>query len=114
MGAGMKSKNPSIEANLAGAKAAARKMMAEWARWKLAHSEKEKQEYIAKYTAAVTSCKVFIENYLKRLYPNEITPAKISKDIRRIISDIDQIEKINERLFQKIFKDIDQLSRDAA
>ena len=110
----MKSKNPSIEANLAGAKAAARKMMAEWARWKSAHDAQEKQECIAKYTAAVTSCKVFIENYLKQLYPSERTPAKISKDIQSIISDIDQIEKINERDFQKIFKDIDKLSKDAA
>lgn len=110
----MKSKNPSIEANLAGAKSAARKMMAEWARWKSVQSEKEKQECIAKYAAAVTSCKVFIENYLKKLYPNEITPTKVSKDIQSIISDIDQIEKIGERQFQKIFKDIDQLSRDAA
>ncbi|MFS8564417.1 MAG: hypothetical protein LVR00_09010 [Rhabdochlamydiaceae bacterium] len=110
----MKSKNLSIEANLAGAKAAARKMMAEWARWKSTHDAAEKQECLAKYAAAVTSCKVFIENYLKRLYPNELLPAKVSKDIQNIVSDIEQIESISEKQFQKIFKDIDQLSKDAA
>lgn len=110
----MKSKNPSLEANLTGAKSAARKMMAEWARWKSAHGQQEKLECIAKYTAAVINCKVFIENYLKHLYPNEKTPIKVNKDIQSILSDIEQIEKIDERNFQKIFKDLDQLSKDAA
>ena len=110
----MTSKNSSIEANIAGAKSAARQMMAEWARWRSAKDEAAKRKSIARYTAAVTSCKVYIENYLKHLYPNEQMPKNVYQDVRNIVSDIDAIERINETKFQKMFRDIDQLNRDAA
>jgi len=111
----MGQKNPSIEANLAAAKAAARQMQAEWVHWKGAKEEKTKQECLAKYSAAYTSCKVYIENYLKRLFPNEKRmPPKVAQDIRSIVGDMETIDRMNEGLLQKIFKDIDQLSRDAA
>ncbi len=110
----MSSKNHSVEANLAGAKAAARIMLAEWARWKAAQDSSLKTQSIAKYAAAVTSCKVFIENYLKHVYPNQNVPQKILRDVQAIVNDIDLIEKVSEERLQKIFKDIDQLSKDAA
>jgi hypothetical protein len=110
----MGSKNLSIEANLAAAKAAARQMQAEWIRWKGAKDLTIRDQCLAKYAAAYTSCKVYIENFLKHLYPAQKLPPKITQDIRSIVSDMEPIEKMNEQLLQKVFKDIDQLSRDAA
>jgi hypothetical protein len=107
--------NSSLEANIAAAKAAVHEMMKSWNHWKNARDERAKFECIGAYAAAFTSCKVYIENYLKRLYPNEKKmPIKVAQDIRNIVNDMDRIEKVNDKMLQKIIKDIDQLSRDAA
>lgn len=109
------SKNRSLEANIAAAKSAVQEMMKSWNHWKNARDEQGKYQSIAAYAAAFTSCKVYIENYLKRLYPNEKNmPIKIAQDIRNIVNDMDRIEKVNDQVLQKAIKDIDQLSRDAA
>lgn len=110
----MAPKNPSVEVNLAAAKTAARQMQAEWTRWKGAKDEKMKSQALSKYSAAFTSCKVYLENYLKHMYPNEKVPPKIAQDVRSIAADMDRIENMNETMMQKVFKDIDQLARDAA
>ena len=110
----MASKNPSIEANLAAAKAAARQMQAEWVHWKGAKDEKMKTQCLSKYSAAYTSCKVYLENYLKHLYPNQKVPSNVAQDIRNIATDMERIENMNEATMQKVFRDIDQLSKDAA
>lgn len=107
-------KNSSIEVNLAAAKTAARQMQAEWSRWKKAADENTKSRCVGKYSAAFTSCKVYLENYLKHLYPNEKVPQKIAQDVHNIVIDMERIENMNEGLIQKIFSDIDQLAKDAA
>ena len=107
--------NSSLEANIAAAKTAVNEMMKNWNHWKNARDERAKYECIAAYAAAFTSCKVYIENYLKRLYPSEKKmPMKVAQDIRNIVNDMDRIEKVNDKMLQKAIKDIDQLSRDAA
>ena len=107
--------NSSLEANIAAAKAAVHEMMKSWNHWKNARDERAKNECIGTYAAAFTSCKVYIENYLKRLYPNEKKmPLKIAEDIRKIVHEMDRIEKVNDQMLKKVLKDIDQLSRDAA
>jgi hypothetical protein len=107
--------NSSLEANIAAAKTAVHEMMKSWNYWKNARDERAKYDCIAAYAAAFTSCKVYIENYLKRLYPSERNmPMKVAQDIRNIVSDMDRIEKVNDKMLQKAIKDIDQLSRDAA
>lgn len=111
----MANKNPSIEANLAAAKTAANQMFAEWTRWRAASDTNIKQECLAKYAAAFTLCKVFIENYLKRLYPNEASlPPKLAQDVRQLVTDMESISQVTQAQLQKIQRDIDQLSRDAA
>lgn len=110
----MPTKNPSIEANLAAAKAAARQMQAEWMRWKKSADPQAKTQCIAKYAAAYTSCKVYIENFLKHLYPTNKVPPKITQDVHNIVLDMEAIEKMDEPRLQKVFKDIDQLAKDAA
>jgi len=107
--------NSSLEANIAAAKSAVQEMMRNWNQWKKAPNEQAKLQCIAAYAAAFTNCKVYIENYLKRLYPSEKKmPIKVAQDIRNIVNDMDRIEKINDKMLQKAIKDIDQLSRDAA
>ncbi len=107
--------NSSLEANIAAAKTAVHEMMKSWNHWKNARDERAKYDCIAAYAAAFTSCKVYIENYLKRIYPSERNmPMKVAQDIRNIVSDMDRIEKVNDKMLQKAIKDIDQLSRDAA
>lgn len=107
--------NRSLEANIAAAKSAVHEMMKTWNQWKNTRDEQTKLNFIAAYAAAFTSCKVYIENYLKRLYPNEQKmPMKVAQDIRNIVSSMDQIEKVNDKMLQKAIRDIDQLSRDAA
>lgn len=109
------SNNPSLEANIALAKSAVFEMMKNWNLWKSAIHNEDKIQYIAAYAAAYTNCKVFIENYLKRLYPNERKmPTKVAQDVRNIVNDMDAIEKANDQKLYKIIRDIDQLSRDAA
>jgi len=111
----MNRKNQSIEANLAAAKMAGRQMQAEWTRWRAAKDGQTKHDCQAKYAAAYTTCKVYIENYLKHLFPDEKhLPPKIKQDIWNIVSDMESIERMNETLIQKMFRDIDQLGRDAA
>lgn len=110
----MPTKNPSLEANLAAAKAAARQMQAEWTRWNKSQDTQAKMQCIAKYAAAYTSCVVYIENYLKHLYPAQKMPPKVAQDVHNIVADMQAIEKMNEALLQKVFKDIDQLAKDAA
>src|SRR5580704_18161941 len=106
--------NSSLEANIAAAKTAVHEMMKSWNHWKNARDERAKYDCIAAYAAAFTSCKVYIENYLKRIYPSERNmPMKVAQDIRNIVSDMDRIEKVNDKMLQKAIKDIDQLSRDA-
>jgi hypothetical protein len=111
----MTNKNSSIEANLAAARTAANQMFAEWTRWNGTTDANVKHECLAKYAAAFTLCKVFIENYLKRLYPNETTlPPKLVQDIRQLVTDMESITRVTQAQLQKIQRDIDQLSRDAA
>lgn len=108
-------KNQSIEANLVAAKAACQQMEQAWREWKRAKDNQVRHQCQAKYSAAYTSCKVYIENYLKKLFPNEHKiPLKIQEDIWKIVQDMEAIDKINEVMIKRIFKDIDQLSRDAA
>lgn len=107
--------NSSLEANIAAAKTAVHEMMKSWNHWKNARDERAKFACIAAYAAAFTNCKVYIENYLKRIYPNEKKmPIKVAQDIRNIVNDMDRIEKVNDKMLQKAIQDIDQLSRDAA
>lgn len=74
-----------------------------------------KTDAIAAYAAAFTNCKVYIENYLKHLYPQENkVPLKVAHDIRKIVSEMDMIEKTSEKKLQQAVHDIEQLSRDAA
>jgi hypothetical protein len=109
------SNNPSLEANIAAAKSAVMEMMKSWNMWKSASNEQVKIQCIGAYAAAYTNCKVFIENYLKRLYPNEKKmPSKVAQDIRNIVNDMDVIEKASDQKLYKAIRDIDQLSRDAA
>ena len=108
-------KNRSLEANLQAAKTAVHEMMRHWHRWKEARDSESKAQAIAGYAAAYTNCKVFIENYLKQLYPNENkVPLKVTQDIRKLVSEIDAIEKANDKKLHQAMSDIDQLSRDAA
>lgn len=108
-------KNRSLEANLHAAKTAVQEMMRHWHRWKEARDSQAKTEAIAGYAAAYTNCKVFIENYLKHLYPNENKmPMKVAQDVRKLVNEIDVIEKINDKRLHQAINDIDQLSRDAA
>lgn len=107
--------NSSLEANIAAAKTAVQEMMKNWNQWKNARDERTKFELIAAYAAAFTSCKVYIENYLRRLYPNEKKmPIKVAQDIRNIVNDMDRIEKVSDKMLQKAIRDIEQLSKDAA
>ena len=107
--------NPSLEANIAAAKTAVYEMLKSWNTWKSARDEKTKSACIAAYAAAYTNCKVFIENYLKHLYPNERkVPSRVMQDVRNLVGDMDVIEKTNEQRLHRAIHDIDQLSRDAA
>jgi hypothetical protein len=108
-------KNPSIQANLVAAKSAVEEMTKHWYQWKKASNEEAKLHYILAYAAAFLSCKVYIENYLKRLYPNEKSlPAKVAQDIRHLVDDMDVIEKVSDKSLKKALLDIDQLGRHAA
>jgi hypothetical protein len=107
-------KNPSLEANLAAAKAAARQMRTEWAQWRSAKDASSKSDSIAKYAAAYTSCKVYIENYLKHRYPDGKVPPQVWEDIRALVADMEAIEKVNETMLQKVCKDIEQIQTHAA
>lgn len=108
-------KNRSLEANIQAAKTAIHEMMRYWHQWKEARDSKTKTEAIAAYAAAYTNCKVYIENYLKHLYPNEHKlPMKVTQDVRKIVSEMDVIEKTNEKKLYQAIHDIEQLSRDAA
>lgn len=112
---GVMTNNSSLEANIAAAKSAVQEMMRNWNQWKKASNEQAKLQFIAAYAAAFINCKIYIENYLKRLYPSaKKMPMKVAQDIRNIVNDMDRIEKINDKMLQKAIKDIDQLSRDAA
>src|SRR3954471_5868196 len=107
--------NTSLEANLLAAKSAVKEMIKYWNLWKSEKDEESQSECIAAYAAAFTNCKVYIENYLRQVYPIERKmPTKVVQDIRSIVGDMDAIEKINDKMLQKAMKDIDQLSRDAA
>lgn len=107
--------NISLEANLKAAKSAVQEMIKYWGLWKEAKNSEEQIESIAAYAAAYTSCKVFIENYLRQVYPSEKKiPGKVAQDIRSLVSDMDVIEKVSDKTLRKALKDIDQLSRDAA
>ncbi len=109
------STNKYIEANLAAARTAVQEMIKQWKQWNNTQDEQGKLKFIAAYAAAFTNCKVYIENYLKKLYPNEQkVPSKVTQDIRNIVNDFDAIEKVDDKRLQKALKDIDQLSRDAA
>jgi hypothetical protein len=108
-------KNRSIEANLHAAKTAVHEMMRYWHRWQEGQSPESKSEALAGYAAAFTTCKVYIENYLKQLYPNENkVPMKIVQDIRKLVGDMSKIEKASDKKLHQAISDIDQLGRDAA
>ena len=108
-------KNRSLEANLQAAKSAVHEMVRYWHQWKEARSSDAKTLAIAGYVAAFTNCKVFIENYLKHLYPNENKlPMKVVQDILKLVTDLDVIEKTNDKKLSQVINNIDQLSRDAA
>lgn len=110
----MAHKNPSIEVNLSAAKTAANQMLAEWTRWNSSNDPNTKQECLVKYAAAFTVCKVFIENYLKKMFPGENIPTKLAQDVRQLVTDMESIHKVSQAQLQKIHRDIDQLSKDAA
>lgn len=108
-------KNRSLEANLQAAKTAVHEMVHHWHKWNEAQDSDGKTNAIAGYAAAYTSCKVFIENYLKHLYPNEKKlPMKIAQDVRKLVGEMGAIEKSNDKKLNQAINDIDQLSRDAA
>jgi hypothetical protein len=110
----MKKQN-SVQANLSAAKLAVEEMTKQWNKWKKAQNEQSKLLCIGAYAAAFTSCKVYIENYLKHKYPNEKNlPMQVLDDIRNFVKDMEVIEKVNEKVLQKVLKDIDQLGRHAA
>jgi hypothetical protein len=107
--------NTSLEANLKAAQSAVQEMIKWWGLWKTATTDEEQIDSIAAYAAAYTSCKVYIENYLRQLYPIEKKmPMKVAQDVRSIVDDMDTIENVNDKVLRKALKDIEQLSRDAA
>ena len=108
-------KNKSIEANLQAAKAAIHEMVHHWHLWEKARNQHTKTEAIAAYAAAFTSCKVYIENYLKQLHPNEMSlPGEIAQTVRKIVNDMDVIERTNGKKLERAIHDIDELRRKAA
>ncbi len=108
-------KNRSLEANLQAAKIAVHEMVRHWNEWKQAKHAEGKMNAVAGYAAAFTNCKVYIENYLRQLYPNENKmPMKIAQDIRKLVSEMDLIDKVNDKKLNQAINDIDQLGRDAA
>jgi hypothetical protein len=108
-------KNRSLEANIQAAKTAVHEMMRHWHRWKGSQNTESKKEAIAGYAAAFINCKVYIENYLRQLYPNENKlPMKVAQDIRKLVGEMDVIEKTNDKKLNQAINDIEQLSRDAA
>lgn len=108
-------KNRSIEANLQAAKTAVREMVKCWRIWNEAQEAETKTQAIAGYVAAFTNCKVFIENYLRQLYPNENkVPTQVTHDIRKLVEELDVIERTNDKKLTQAITDIDQLSRHAA
>jgi hypothetical protein len=107
--------NRSLEANIVAAKAAVHQMIKQWDFWRNTRDDQKKLSYIGAYAAAYTSCKVYLENYLKHLYPNEKKmPPKIAQDIRNIVNDMERIEKVSGEMLQKAIRDIDQLKRDSS
>ncbi len=108
-------KNRSIEANLQAAKTAVHEMMRQWHRWHEARDTQAKSDAIAGYAAAFTTCKVYIENYLRQLYPNESKiPMKVAQNVRKLVDEMDVIEKANDKKLHQAINDIDQLSQAAA
>jgi hypothetical protein len=108
-------KNRSLQANLQAAKTAVHEMVRRWHQWKEAHDSAGKEEAIAGYAAAYINCQVFIENYLKQVYPNENKlPLKVAQDIRKLVSEIDVIEKTNDKKLNQAIHDIDQIGKNAA
>ena len=107
--------NKSIEANLQAAKAGIHEMMHCWHQWQKARTERAKTEAIAAYAAAFTSCKVYIENYLKHLHPNEVNlPGELAETVRKIVNDMDVIERTSDKRLERAIHDIDELRRKAA
>lgn len=108
-------KDYSVRINLSIAKMAVEFMIKYWANWKKTNKLDDQLECIANYTAAFTICKVYLENFLKHLYPNERSmPLNIARDVRNIVMDMDAIEKVNNKMLKKAIRNIDQLKRDAA
>jgi|GEM_PF-1247870 len=108
-------KGDSVEANIIAAKLATQEMLRNWHLWKQAVEEEVKLRHIAAYAAAFVSCKGYLENYLKALYPNENqVPEEIHKDIHNIVSYLDVMEKTSDQRLRKAMEHIDQLSRDVA
>lgn len=99
--------------DVAAAKVAAGRMLEEWSWWKVAIKEDLKREHLAKYAAAYTICRVFLETFLKARYPAGV-PMNVLKDVLAIMSDMEKIEKVSESSMEKLLRDIDQLERDAA
>lgn len=107
-------KNRSVEANLQAAKTAVHEMIRQWHRWNEARDPQAKSEAIAGYAAAYTTCKVYIENYLRQIYPNEHKlPAKLSQNIRKLVEEMDVIEHANDKKLHQAITDIDQISKAA-
>lgn len=108
-------KETAIRANIDVAKKAVEMMIKTWNIWKKATKIETKMDCLSSYIAALTVCLVYLENYLKHLYPNENrVPLKVHRDIHSILSDMDVIDKVNSKLLKKAIRDIDQLRRDAA
>lgn len=106
-------KNQSSEANIQAAKAAVNEMTKQWQQWKNARNSEAKTAAIAAYAAAFTNCKVYLENYLKQLFPNESqVPQRVTKDIQKIVQEMDMIEKANEKKLHQAIHDIEQLRHD--
>jgi hypothetical protein len=108
-------KNRSLEANLHAAKTAVSEMVRHWHHWKEARDASTKTEAIAAYAAAFTNCKVYIENYLRHVYPHESKmPMKVAQDVKKIVSDMDVIEKTSDKKLTQAVRDIELLGRHAA
>ncbi len=99
--------------DVAAAKVAAGRMLEEWSWWKAAAKEDLKREHLAKYAAAYTICRVFLETFLKARYPAGL-PSKVLNDVITIMGDMEKIEKVSESSMEKLLRDIDQLEKDAA
>lgn len=100
--------------DVAAAKVAVALMFEEWNWWKMAGQEELKREHLAKYAAAYTICRVFLKTFLHQLYPQNKLPTKIEKNLSQVFQDMEKIENMSESNVEKLLRDIDRLTKEAA